>query len=148
MYWLRKFLRLSSTERYMLLRATLLLGTIGLGLRFLPFGTFWSIFARMSSPACAISAGAGRAYLNRVVWAVSAAGRHMPGGGRCLFQALAAKVLLSRRGLPALLRIGVDRRGERGMQAHAWVECGGRVVIGGADDLSSYAPLLVTQMET
>jgi hypothetical protein len=62
---------------------------------------------------------------------VEVASRRPPGVKSCLNQALAAQVLLGRRGHPSLVHIGVAR-GERGQfQAHAWVESGGQVVIGG-----------------
>ena len=49
---LRKFLRLASRERRLLIRAALLLGTIGLGVRLLPFATIQRLLARlMKGPA-------------------------------------------------------------------------------------------------
>ena len=58
-------------------------------------------------------------------------------------QALAAHVLLGRRGYPTQLHIGVTR-GEKGkFLGHAWLEREGAVIIGG-DALSQqhYTPLL------
>jgi len=70
---------------------------------------------------------------DRVAWAVEMASRCTPGAKSCLTQALAAQVLLDRRGYPALLHIGVAK-GEQGrFQAHAWLESKGTVVIGGSE---------------
>jgi hypothetical protein len=70
------------------------------------------------------------------------ASRHTLGLKTCLAQSLAAQVLLTRRGYPTLLHIGVVR-GEGGQfQAHAWVESEGKIVIGGSD-LEHYTPLAV-----
>jgi hypothetical protein len=74
------------------------------------------------------------------VWAVETAARHMPLANTCLTQALAAQVLLARRGYPALLRIGVVKGDKDNLQAHAWVESEGEVVIGGYE-LERYAHL-------
>lgn len=69
---------------------------------------------------------------DRVGWAVASAARFVP-GATCLPQALAAEFLLRRRGHPAGLRLGVakDERGH--VEAHAWVESYGHVVIGDHD---------------
>ena len=58
----------------------------------------------------------------RIAWAVSAAGRRVPGGRHCLASALTAQTLLARYGYPARLRIGVAQTTEQGFHAHAWVE--------------------------
>lgn len=57
--------------------------------------------------------------------AVDRALRWVPGDTACLVRASALRELLARHGVPgAVVRIGV-RRGERGFEAHAWVEEGG-----------------------
>jgi hypothetical protein len=63
--------------------------------------------------------------------AVRAAGRTVP-WSNCLSEALTAWVLLSRAGREPTLRIGVTK-GE-GIEAHAWVECDGAIVIGDHPD--------------
>lgn len=45
----------------------------------------------------------------------------------CLSRALLLRRMLSARGIPALLRIGVRRDGGR-LHAHAWVVCGGEAL--------------------
>jgi len=60
----------------------------------------------------------------------------------CLPQALAARFLLKRRGFDAVLCIGVKKRDDGSLQAHAWVEYEGQVVVGGiGPELASYTPL-------
>jgi hypothetical protein len=78
----------------------------------------------------------------KVVWAVTASSRYVP-AATCLTQAFATQVLLSRRGLAARLRIGVVKGKDGRLQAHAWVESNGVVVIGGSGpDVERYKPLL------
>jgi len=55
-------------------------------------------------------------------------------------------VLLTRRGYPTLLHIGVVRGKQEEFQAHAWVVTEGKVVIGGSE-LGRYAPLAVLEVE-
>jgi hypothetical protein len=71
--------------------------------------------------------------------AVRRASRFVP-GATCLTQAIAARTLLARRGHSSTLHLGVAKEdGE--LKAHAWLEAGGRVVIGEFEDLH-YTPLV------
>lgn len=82
------------------------------------------------------------AFAEKAAWAVMTSSRYVP-AATCLTQAFATQVLLSRRGLPARLRIGVVKGKDGRLQAHAWVESNGVVVIGGSGpDVERYKPLL------
>jgi hypothetical protein len=135
---LSRFYRLPTSERWLLAKAALLLGTIRVGLWLLPFRTLRSFLDRAADfhrPRETHDQ-----LTDVVVWAVEVAAKYMPGFNTCLTKALATQVLLSRRGRPALLRIGVVRSAEGEFEAHAWVESDGRVVIGGYE-LERYTPL-------
>ncbi len=69
---------------------------------------------------------------DRAARAVAAAGRRLPGAGTCLPQAVALEALVE----GAVLRIGAAP----GRRAHAWVELGDRVVLGG--DVSEFRVLV------
>jgi len=66
--------------------------------------------------------------IDRVVWAAGAASRWTP-GTTCLVSALALQRMLSVRGRPSELHIGVAKLGQR-FSAHAWLISEGRIVIG------------------
>src|SRR5947209_6631188 len=68
----------------------------------------------------------------RIAWAVTTAARVVPGAHNCLVQALAAHALLGRHGHGSQVRLGVARTSEQGLEAHAWVECQGAVLVGGS----------------
>jgi transglutaminase superfamily protein len=135
---LRKLLRLTPADRWLLLRAALAVGAIRLGLSVLPFRTVRRLLAR-GARARTPSEAAERTSAERVVWAVTVASRHVA-RATCLTQALAVELLLRRQGYPAHLRIGVGRAGDTGIEAHAWVESQGRIVIGGSGQ-GRYTPL-------
>jgi hypothetical protein len=78
--------------------------------------------------------------VRRVVWAVAAASRRLFSDRPCLPTALAARYLLARRGVATELRIGVTRDAN-GLDAHAWLERHGDVLIGGRDPSTHYRPL-------
>lgn len=75
-----------------------------------------------------------------VTWAVGAAGRRIT-GTTCLAEALAADTMLRRRGYHPLLRIGVRQGDHSLLDAHAWVECDGQVVMGEVPQIADYAIL-------
>ena len=127
---LGKFLRLAHAERVLLLEATLLLGAIGLGLRLLPFGRLRELLDRLSRPRHGLRPQA-RLSATRIAWAVERVSRVVPGARSCLVQALAAQVLLARRGHEACMRIGVARPLDGSLEAHAWVEGDGAALLGG-----------------
>jgi hypothetical protein len=136
---LRRFLRLPPNERWLLIKAALLLEAIKLAMRLIPF----KVLRRLADRA-------GRTFVRRrsgtnlpaqaVAWAVDTISRNTPGEKTCLTQALAAQVLLTRRGYSSLLHIGVvkDENGE--LLAHAWVECQNEIIVGG-HELERYTPL-------
>lgn len=75
----------------------------------------------------------------RIAWALHAASRFVP-RSTCLVRALAAHRLLAKHGHASDLRIGVAKSDEAGLAAHAWVECGGTVLVGRTD--AEYSVLL------
>ena len=144
---LRRLSLLSPNERRLLIKAALLLVTIRLGTLLLPFTTVKRLLARFSSPPARLSQEeAHRIPAERVSWAVQVASRYTPKERSCLTEALTAQLLLTRRGYPALLHIGVAR-GEWGtFQAHAWVESGGKILTGEPGH-ERFAPLAVLKGE-
>jgi hypothetical protein len=142
---LRKFLLVPCADGWLLIKAALLMEAIKLSMLLLPFRTLMRFLARVADwPMGPWHVGYHSG--DRVAWAVEMASWRMPGAKSCLTQALAAQVLLGRRGYPTLLHIGVAR-GEQGrFQAHAWVESEGKVVTGGTG-LENFIPLAVFKGE-
>lgn len=143
---LRKFLQINQRDRRLLVNTALLLGTIRLGLWLLPFQTLRQLLARMTQITTELQKP-NHASIGRVVWAVEVVSRYMPGGVKCLARALSTQVLLGRRGHLAELRIGVAKSERGQLEAHAWVESQGRIVIGGLKDLARYTPLSTLEEE-
>jgi hypothetical protein len=81
--------------------------------------------------------------IEQIVWAVRAVSRYVP-NATCLSQALVVQRFLIRSGHRCRLRLGVAKDAIRGFEAHAWVECDERVVIGesaGESVTSRFAPI-------
>ncbi|MDD5597010.1 MAG: lasso peptide biosynthesis B2 protein [Victivallaceae bacterium] len=64
-------------------------------------------------------------------------GNKLPWKCTCLVKALAAKIMLQRRKIPATIYFGMARNEERKLIAHAWVKCGDFLVVG-KDDKYEY----------
>jgi hypothetical protein len=142
MILLRKFLLLPAADRWLLIKAALLLEAIKVGVRLLPFRTLRRLVARAAAAPAGGLWQAEYASAERVVWAVQVASQRMPRAKSCLTQALAAQVLLARRDYSAQLHIGVARGEREQFRAHAWVESEGKVVIG-RSGLEHFTPLAV-----
>lgn len=137
---LNKFLRLSFSEKILLVRIWLLLATTRLGLSLLPFTTLRKVLATISP----LIAGGGEAWSeDRLVWAVGAASRYVP-RATCLAHALAIQLVLKQSGRQASLHIGVNGVEGDHLDAHAWVESQGKVLFGGSN-LGSYTHLLALE---
>jgi hypothetical protein len=124
---LTRFFRLPAADRKVLLKAGALLLGVRLGLWLVPFRVVrWLALGgadggRKESPLPP----------ERIAWMLAAASRLMPKAS-CLAHAVAGEALLRRMGYPAALHIGVARGTNAPLEAHAWVECLGTVVIGGS----------------
>ncbi|MEW6637016.1 MAG: lasso peptide biosynthesis B2 protein [Actinomycetota bacterium] len=127
---LRKFVCLPAGERWLLIKAALLLWTVKLALVLLPFRTLRRFAGGLAKPSAERS-GPDSFPVEKVVWAVEAAGRLTPWARTCLTQALATQILLLRRGHQCRIHIGVVKGDGGEFLAHAWAESGGEVVIGG-----------------
>ncbi len=83
-----------------------------------------------------------RAYRERAAWAANAVGHRFLPNRPCLTQALVLQYLLLRRGDDSTeLRIGVAKGDDGELLAHAWVERGHRVLIGGTASPARYKSL-------
>jgi hypothetical protein len=72
---------------------------------------------------------------------VDAARNWVPGRYQCLPSAYTAHLLLHRYGYDSEVHVGVRRDGQGKVEAHAWVHCNGRVVVGNVQDLGAFLPL-------
>ena len=87
-----------------------------------------------------------REQVKRVTWGVSVASRFVVAAS-CLTQALAAKVMLHRRGIGSTLHMGVAKPEPAAFAGHAWLESDGDIVLGN-EDLDHYTEVFVWDGET
>lgn len=135
---LGRFVRLPAADRALFLRTLGLLALARGALWVLPFRVARRIVTRRPD-------GRLRPVTpERVRWAVDIAQRFIP-DATCLPQALTAESLLTRGGHPLALRIGVRKSPAGKVIAHAWIESGGRIIVGqlpgGLGDFTNLPPL-------
>jgi hypothetical protein len=93
-------------------------------------------------------AAADLALARELRWALRALVRRLPVAPSCLMQALAARRLLLRRGVPCSLVFGVRGpsagldQGRRELAAHAWLRCG-PLVVTGEQEAARFQPIAV-----
>jgi hypothetical protein len=137
----RKAIGCLAADRGLLVSALCLLSATRLGLLVLPVRMVGSVLSWLVSREPGVTRDPLLA--DRVARAVTRASGVVP-GATCLTQALAAQVLLERRGFPTRLHIGVVRDGGQAMRGHAWVESEGMIVIGGVM-AEPWSPLLTVE---
>jgi hypothetical protein len=133
---LRKLWRSTSRDRLLLLKSVTLVILIRVGLRALPFSILLRVLGWLKDPLTHASK-TNPTSMRKIAWAVTVASRRVPDAS-CLTQALATQVLLGRLGYASALRIGVAKDLQGQLEAHAWVESDGTIIIGRAPDLSRY----------
>lgn len=137
--FLGKFLRLPAADRAVLIRSILTLAAARVAIRLLPFRSVRRLLT--PRPHGVVSDVITR---ERVRWAIGHAQRIIP-DATCLPQAVAAESLLTRGGHPVTLRIGVMKTPAGRLEAHAWAESAGRVIVGdlpwGLSDYTKLPPL-------
>ena len=63
-------------------------------------------------------------------WAVTRSARYVPFKAVCLPQAMAARVMLKRRGVSSVLHFGAAKGTDKPLDAHAWLDAAGVEVTG------------------
>lgn len=138
-------LKLARRDWRLLLASGGLLLVVRLGLWLLPFDVVRRALT-VTAPRAPETAEADTACIRRVGWAVERMSRYVP-AVTCLIQAFTAEWLLNRLGQPTQLRIGAAKGANGELQAHSWLESGGRIVIGGLPHLASYKVLTAPRKE-
>lgn len=129
---------LDADEWRILIAAWCLVPIVAVSLRLLDYPRTRAAMARcVPGPG---RVGAPDLEVARVTRLVGMASRHGVCSPNCLRLALVAWWLLARRGIVTELRLGV-RKDQAGFAAHAWVERGGVIILGGADARERYVPV-------
>jgi len=133
---IRRYQSLDGAGRRLVIEAAFLMAFVWLGLRIVHYARLRRVLDRY---AAARSTRVPPGATERIRRAIAAVARGRP-SATCLVQALAADVMLRRRGVACELCIGVRILPDTRMplEAHAWVECDGAVAVGAIEHLSTF----------
>ena len=113
-----------ANDRALVCQAAISLLVCRIGIRFLRLETiqWWATARKQTKQSIPIS---------KIIWAATMGTRIIP-QSTCLVRALAVSRLLAQKGYESTLHIGVKRKAGL-LEAHAWVEYDGRVIIGDSE---------------
>jgi hypothetical protein len=134
---LLRFEQIDNRRRMLLPEAVAYLLAARLALIFIPFPR---LARRLGSfvPPSDPRAAAGRSVMAaeqtqtaaEIGWAVTRAARYVPFKAVCLPQAMAAQVMLKRRGVKSVMHFGAAKGTDKPLDAHAWLDAAGVEVTG------------------
>jgi hypothetical protein len=134
---LRRFAQVGHHRRALLIEAVAWLLLARLALIFIPFPRLARRLGSFVPPAeaRALQAQAPRPaetvrVAEEIGWAVTRAARHVPFKAVCLPQAMAARVMLKRRGVASVMHFGAAKGENKPIDAHAWLDAAGVEVTG------------------
>lgn len=119
-------------DKWLLLQAYVLLGVTRLAINIMPFSRLSRRFGPRMTETPAEAPVEQLREARRIAWAIRQASPYTPWRSNCFPQALTAKILLRRRGIPSTLYLGAAfKAGVPELEAHAWLRCGPLYVTGG-----------------
>jgi len=130
---LNKLKSRTGNERGLLMEAFVFLCLIRIAVLLVPFQRIAGFLGLIAQETPAMQSSAEqKTAATSIGWAVRAAAYRIPWAGQCLSQALAAMMMLKRRGISCVLYLGVakDLNGQESLAAHAWLTCGDVFVTG------------------
>ena len=133
---LRRLAQVDRRRRALVVEAVMWLALARLALVVLPFQTLARNIGTFTPPGQGRAAGrpAPEAIVlaGEIGWAVTRAARYLPLGAVCLPQAMAARLMLKRRGIASVLHFGAIGGGSvyQAINAHAWLDAAGVEVTG------------------
>jgi hypothetical protein len=132
---LLRFAQVDNRRRALVVEAVICLLLSRLALIFIPFprlarrlGTFVPPGDRRVSPPPPSQENVRTA--EDIGWAVTRSARYVPFKAVCLPQAMAARVMLKRRGVSSVLHFGAGKGEDKPLEAHAWLDAAGVEVTG------------------
>jgi hypothetical protein len=139
---------LSAADRRLLIEAIGWLGLLRVAVLMLPYRRLASLLRLTQSDPSQVSVAscAGhRARAEAIGWAVRAVAARTPWLSTCLVQSLAGYVMLRRHDVPSVVYLGVAKGAAGELIAHSWLQCGDRLVTGGASQhrysvIAAYRP--------
>ena len=133
---LRRFVQIGGRRRALLIEAVLWLAAARIALIAIPFPVLARRLGQFVPPSDPRVNEAMRRHAREaecaaeIGWAVTRAARYVPFKAVCLPQAMAARVMLKRRGVASVMHFGAAKGAEKPLDTHAWLDAAGVEVTG------------------
>lgn len=125
-----KFLKLSWSEKILIIEAFFLTGIIRFAIVFVAFNKLAKIFGNVNEESIEIVNDAEKETIKKVGWAVNIVSRHTLWESKCLVKALTGQIMLRNRKLGSTLYLGVAKDEDKRLIAHAWLRSGTVILLG------------------
>lgn len=132
--------RLTWQQRGLAIEAFCLLGLTRAASFWLPFRYLVPYLGAVQHESPMIANASEADLIEQIGWIVRALSPYTPWLSNCMAQAMTAKFMLRRRGIPSTLYIGVSKTDER-LAGHAWLRAGASIITGGGT-LGRYKPVM------
>ena len=125
-----KFLKMSCTDKDILIGAFLLTGIIRFSILFVTFSKLAKLCGKYDEestynlPDKQISIG------NKVGYLVYSVSKYTPWESKCLVKALTAQIMLRKKKISSTVYLGVAKDENKKLIAHAWLRCGKNIITG------------------
>ena len=126
-----KFLKKPAPEQALYVEATFWLGLSRLAILTVPFRWIAPCLGTHMAGSDENDLAAGRESVRSVSRAIRTMSRHLPWECKCLAQAISGKIMLRRRRIPSTLYLGVAKKEDGDLNAHAWLRAGDVILLGG-----------------
>ena len=126
-----KFCRRTLSEQLFYIEVIFWLGLSRLAILTLPFKWIAPVLGQHMSSTNEISSKKTRQKSIRIARAIRTISEHVPWECKCLVQAMSGKIMMRNRGVAATLYLGVSKKENGELKAHAWLRMGTVVILGG-----------------
>jgi len=131
MQTLTKFIEKPATDQLLYLETTFWLGVSRLAILILPFRWIAPFLGQHMASSDENDKDGDRKTEVSVSRAILTMSRHLPWESKCLVQAISGKMMLRRRQIPSTLYLGVAKKEDGDLNAHAWLRAGDIIILGG-----------------
>jgi len=142
---LQKFNQLSRPEKLLFLQTMLVLTSVTLGLRTIPWLKLQRLLLKLAN--WHTRSAVRRVSLQSITRSIRAASHYIP-KATCLPQALTAQHLLIWNRYPADFQIGVAKDVNGKLEAHAWVTSQDKIIVGGERTINRFVSLTVMERQS
>jgi hypothetical protein len=131
MQTLTKFLKKPAADKILYLEAMFWLGISRLAILIVPFRWIAPFLGTHMASSDENDGNGDRETVIFVSRTIRTMSRHLPWECKCLAQAISGKMMLRRRQIPSTLYLGVAKKEDGDLNAHAWLRAGDIIILGG-----------------